>query len=255
MTEGMEHRRMGLAIAQWEPWVWEGTSNGVILVLVPFLVWFTRRFPIHWDTWRSHLPLYVVASIIWSLLHVTLMVAMRKLIYLSVGEFYDFGSWPRELIYEYLKDARSFLGMVMIIIGWRWAKRRLQGEARLLDSPEVGKAHDSIERPERFLVRKLNREFLVAVKEIEWLQASGNYVNLHLDQRDYPLRSTLSDLESRLDPNVFTRVHRSYIVNLNYILSIEPNDSGDAVLHMQNGRAIPCSRRYREALRERVQKT
>ena len=109
-----------------------------------------------------------------------------------------------------------------------------------------------MERPERFLVRKLGREFLIAAKDIEYLQASGNYVNLHLRGRDYPLRSTIAGVEERLDPARFQRVHRSYILNLDHLASIEPLDTGDARLHLADGSTLPCSRRYRAQLRGRV---
>ena len=106
-----------------------------------------------------------------------------------------------------------------------------------------------MERPERFLVRKLGKEFLVAAADIEWLQASGNYVNLHVRGRDYPLRTTMAALEQRLDPARFVRVHRSYMVNLDCVGEIEPLDTGDARIAMRDGTTIPCSRTYRDALR------
>jgi len=67
--------------------------------------------------------------------------------------------------------------------------------------------------------------------------------------RDYPLRATMAGIEERLDPTRFVRVHRSYIVNLDCLEQIEPLDTGDARLLLKNGARIPCSRRYRSALR------
>src|SRR3546814_4494547 len=96
------------------------------------------------------------------------------------------------------------------------------------------------------LVRKLGREFLVAASDIEWLQAAGNYVNLRVRGRDYPLRSTIAGIAAQLDPDRFVRIHRSYIVNLDTVASIEPLDSGDARVHLQDGTALPCSRRHRD---------
>lgn len=103
-------------------------------------------------------------------------------------------------------------------------------------------------RPERFLVRKLRREFLIAAQDIAWLQAEANYVGLHVHGHDYLLRSTLTDFLTQLDPARFVRVHRSYAVNLDAIAEIEPLDSGDARLRMKDGSTAPCSRRYRSAL-------
>ncbi|HSR66137.1 MAG TPA: LytTR family DNA-binding domain-containing protein [Xanthomonadaceae bacterium] len=252
-TVVLEHERSGDGLAAWQPMVWEASSALVILALAPALVWFTARWPLHWDTWRRRWPLYVLASLAWSLLHVGGMVALRHLAYALEGGSYDFGYWPRELLYEYLKDARAFAGMVGLLHAYRWLLRRLQGEARLLDAPEEGAPVEAVERPERFLVRKLGREFLVAAADIEWAQAAGNYVNLRVRGHDYPLRSTIAGIEARLDPARFARIHRSYLVNLDRLASIEPLDTGDARVHMDDGAVLPCSRRYRAVLRERAQ--
>lgn len=252
ITVLMDVRRVDLDFASWEPAVWETSSGVLMLALVPALLWFTRRFPLHWDTWWRQLPWHLLGSVVFSLVHVVGMVTLRKLAYTTQGMEYDFGRWPAELFYEYLKDVRSYAGMVAIIEVYRLALRRMQGEASLLALPDEGEPVEPVERPERFLVRKLGREFLVAAHDIEWAQAAGNYVNLRVRGHDYPLRSTISGVESKLDPGRFVRIHRSYIVNFDQIASIEPLDTGDARVHLRDATALPCSRRYREGLRERA---
>lgn len=122
----------------------------------------------------------------------------------------------------------------------------------MLDAPDDAPAAE-VDRPaRRFLVKMLGREFLIPVENIAWAQAAGNYVNLRSGNREYPLRSTLAGLIERLDPDRFVQVHRSWLVNLDQVVSIEPLDSGDANIHMQGGHIVPCSRRYREALRARL---
>lgn len=246
----LDVQRAGLAYPVWAPAVWEWSSHLAGLALVPAVIAFERRFPLHLDTLRRHLPWHVLGSVVYSLTHVIAMVGLRELAYAWQGQVYDFGDWPRELFYEYLKDWRTYLGILLVVGGYRLLLLRLQGEARLLDAPDEGSAVGPLERPERFLVRKLGKEFLVAASDIEVLQASGNYVNLRVRGRDYPLRSTMAALEPRLDPGRFVRVHRSYMVNLDCIVEIEPLDTGDARLTMQDGSKVPCSRRYREALRK-----
>jgi hypothetical protein len=245
----MDARRNSIAIASWEPAVWEWSSHLAALALVPLVVWFTRRFPLHMDTWRRALPMLLLGSVAWSLLHVGGMVALRKLAYATQGDVYDFGPWLREFGYEYLKDVQGYAAGVATIAVYRWFLLRLQGEASVLATSEDAPPAGPGGRPERFLVRKLGKEFLVAAAEVEWLQASGNYVNLHVRGRDYPLRTTMAAIEAQFDPARFVRVHRSYIVNLDSIAQIEPLDTGDASIVMRDGTRIPCSRRYRDALR------
>jgi DNA-binding LytR/AlgR family response regulator len=102
------------------------------------------------------------------------------------------------------------------------------------------------------MVRKLGKEFLIAANEIEWLHAQGNYVNLQVRGRAYPLRSTMSAVQALLDPEKFVRLHRSHIVNLDFLLEIEPLDTGDARLKLRDGTLVGCSRTYRDALRASV---
>jgi hypothetical protein len=238
-------------VAAWEPWVWEWSSALVLLALLPAVIAVERRWPIRFDTWRRHLPLHLLASVPFSLIHVGGMIALRTLAYAMAGAHYDFGAWWFNFGYEYLKDIRTYFLIVGTLVLYRLWWLRQQGEAKLLAAPDEGAPVEPVERPERFLVRKLGKEFLLNASEIEWLQASGNYVNLHVRGRDYPLRATMAAIEQRLDPARFVRVHRSHFVNLDYLVEIEPLESGDARLQMRDGAKIPCSRRYRAALRER----
>ena len=244
--------KSGLPYAPWEAVVWEWSSGLAWLALAWPIVWFSRRFPLHWDNWWRQLPWHLLASVVVSLLHVLGMVGLRILAYRSQGQVYEFGHWPGELLYEYVKDVRTYAGMVLLLGVYRLLLRRLQGEASLLAEPDEGPPVEPVERPGRFLVRKLGREFLVAADDIEWLQAAGNYVNLRVRGHDYPLRSTIAGIQARLDPRRFARIHRSYIVSLDQVASIEPLETGDARVHLRDGGTLPCSRSYRQELRGRL---
>jgi DNA-binding LytR/AlgR family response regulator len=242
--------------ALWQPALWEATSALVIGALIPAIVAFERRFPLRWDTLRSALPWHLVASGVFCVLHVLGMLWLRQAGYALMGERYDFGPWSVQLAYEYLKDVRSYAMIVVALMSYRFLLLRLTGEARLLDAPEPAPGADApplpAPRPARFLVRKLRREFLVAASDIEWLQAQGNYVGLHVNGHDYLLRSTFAEFLQQLDPERFVRVHRSHAVNLDHIAEIEPLDSGDARLTMRDGSTVPCSRRHRDAIGQRA---
>jgi DNA-binding LytR/AlgR family response regulator len=253
ITSGMDIRRAGLDWAAWGPWVWEFSSNLVLLALIPAVLWFEGRLPLQRGAWRRNWRWHLLASVAYSLVHVVTMVQLRYGAYALMHSSYDFGDWPREMFYEYLKDIRSYAMVLAVVYLYRLLLLRLQGEASLLDAPDDDTPPvEPVDRPERFLVRKLGREFLIAARDIEYVQACGNYVNLHVHGRDYPLRSTIGGVEERLDPTRFLRVHRSYILNLDHLASIEPLDTGDARLHLRDGGQVPCSRRYRALLRERV---
>ena len=257
ITTWMDANRSGApSMEWWEPWVWEFSSGLVwLLLLVPAIVWFSRRWPLHLDSWRRRLPWYLLASVPISLLHVLAMFGLRMLAYAVVGERYQVGSWLDELLYEYLKDVRTYAAILFCIDGYRFLLRRLQGEAQLLAEPDEGPPLEPIDHPERLLVRKLGRDFLIATADIEWAQAAGNYVNLHLRGHDYPLRITMATLEQKLDAACFVRVHRSWLINLAHLVSIEPLEGGEALLHMADGKEVACSRRYLPTLKSKLSST
>jgi hypothetical protein len=247
LTAWFDTGREGHPLALWKPLTWEASSHVMLLALIPVLLWLARRYPIRLSAPRN-IGRHLLASVGFSLAHVIGMVALRKAVYAFHGEHYGF-QWPQEFVYEYLKDFRTYFLLLALIYLYQLILLRLQGEASLLQVPDVGPPVEPVERPQRLLVRKLGKEFLIAVADIEWLEAAENYVNLQVRGKVYPLRSTMTAIEAQLHPEKFLRVHRRYIVNLDHLLEIEPLDTGDARLLMSNGIRIPCSRRHRAGLR------
>jgi hypothetical protein len=255
LVMAIDLRQSGREFAAWEPWLWEATSNLVVGLLIPAMLLFERRFPLRWDTLPRNVAWHLLGSVLFCVLHVVLMMGMRLGVYSLTDVHYDMGSWTQRFGYEFLKDLRSYALILSTILGYRLLMLRLQGEARVLDAPDTPVEAPSgavpaaaPARPERFLVRKLRKEFLIAAGDISWLQAQGNYIGLHVNGHDYLVRSTLAEFLEQLDPARFARVHRSWAVNLDRIAEIEPLDGGDARLLMPGGFHVPCSRRYRDAL-------
>lgn len=252
MTQIADVKSLGLPVEHWELIVWEASSRVVILALVPAILAFDRFIPLTWRNWRRGLPAHFLASVAFSLVHVHVMLLLRKLAYSMAGREYSFDDWIGQLVYEYLKDVRAYFALLFIVYVYRFVLVRLQGEASELAASETKPQSDDTSLPERFLVRKLDKEFLIAANDVERLESQGNYILLHVQGRAYPLRSTMAAIEARLAPAKFVRVHRSHIVNTDYLTAIEPTDAGDARLTMRDGASVPCSRTYRAALKERV---
>lgn len=110
----------------------------------------------------------------------------------------------------------------------------------------------SVASVERLLVKKLGKEFIIKVSDVEWLESSGNYVNLYINDRAYPLRATLGKLSEQLENRGFCRIHRSYAVRLDAIESITPLSSGDGEVKLLSGKVLNISRRYKEAFRKHL---
>lgn len=100
----------------------------------------------------------------------------------------------------------------------------------------------------RFTVRDGERFVLLRAQDLDWAEASANYLRFHVGQRVFQLRMTMAELEKRLDPAQFCRIHRSTIVNLDRIREIKPEWHGEYQVVLTNGVTLRLSRGYRDRL-------
>jgi two-component system LytT family response regulator len=103
-------------------------------------------------------------------------------------------------------------------------------------------------RVERFLVKERGRSSFVPVAEIDWIEAAGNYLKLHARSGTHLVRTTMKEIEARLDPARFARIHRTAIVNLDRVRYLEPWSHGDQLVVLQSGERLTLSRRFRDRL-------
>lgn len=232
----------------WEPFTWEFSSALMTMFLLPLIVWFLNS---KFSTWRGlayFLFTYLSATVVFSVLHICGMVTLRKLVYWSQNLNYDFGDPVYGFIYEYRKDLISFILIVGVLQVYRFVMSRLQGEANIVMNGEA----DKLASFDRILVRKLGKEFIVKIADVEWMESSGNYVNLQVNGRVYPIRNTLSKLVQSISDKGFCRIHRSYAVNLDEVESIEAQTSGSSELRLKSGKVLNLSRRYYDELKQRL---
>jgi two-component system, LytTR family, response regulator len=108
---------------------------------------------------------------------------------------------------------------------------------------------------ERFVVKSAGRVFFVRAADIEWIEAAGNYVKLHVGSETHLFRETMNALETKLDPATFFRIHRSHIVNLERVRELQPWFNGEYVVFLTSGARLTLSRGYREKLQDRMGRT
>lgn len=97
-------------------------------------------------------------------------------------------------------------------------------------------------------VKNGRRATVVRVSEIDWISADGDYVTLHLKDKNYLVRQTISSLESELDPEHFLRIHRSTIVQTSRIAELVTLEGGDFLVRLRNGTELKTSRSYNRRL-------
>lgn len=129
------------------------------------------------------------------------------------------------------------------------AKRRAAGGG-MPNGP--GGPRDQGQRRNRLMIKSGGRIHFVRTADIDWCEAAGNYVRMHVGQQEHLIRDTMSHLESQLEPQQFVRIHRSTIVNVDRIQEMQSSFNGEYVVLLRNGTRLTLSRGYRDALHGRL---
>ena len=105
---------------------------------------------------------------------------------------------------------------------------------------------------ERLAIKSTGGMLFVKVPEIDWIEAADYYACLHVGSKTHLLRRSMSELEQELDPNVFCRIHRSTIVNLDRVQGLKLAEDGEYEVLLENLTRLPLSRRYRKTVQSRL---
>ena len=98
---------------------------------------------------------------------------------------------------------------------------------------------------DRMMIKTEGRVFFLITDEIDWIEAQGNYVMLHVGKESYLLRDAISKVEVQLNPRKFLRIHRSTIVNIDRVKELQSLFHGDYRVLLKDGTKLLLSRRYR----------
>lgn len=239
-----DEARRGHDIPFSRPLVDEISSHLVVAALLPALYWLHRRFPIGGAP--RNLLVHVAAVVPFSIVHTAGMGALRLLWFNAiVGIPYSFPLTFDRLQYEFAKDLVTYLMLTTGVLALQYLLQRIDTAKAKVETPE-GSAPPA-PPPERFTVRKRGgSEVLVEMADIDWIEASGNYAILHVGGETFEIRSSLTKLETELDPKRFVRVHKSHVINIARVAEVTPWVSGDWRIRLQDGAEVNLSRRYRQ---------
>jgi two-component system, LytTR family, response regulator len=130
------------------------------------------------------------------------------------------------------------------------AVQRARERLESLKTAGPGEMQNSGQYTTRMIFKSRGRVLFLPIGDICWIEAEENYVRIHTPTESHLIRETIGRLESRLDPRSFLRVHRSAIVNLQYVKEVKNEVDGDANMALITGEKIHVSRGYRSRLRE-----
>jgi two-component system LytT family response regulator len=132
----------------------------------------------------------------------------------------------------------------------RLRRRELRPDAASPDlAPLLARLRQGRRHLRRLVVHEGERVLFFRCADVDYVEASANYLTLHIGERACLLRETMSSLESKLDPDQFVRIHRSTIVNLDRARELRPYFNGQQVLVLKDGTELRVGRAYRERLR------
>lgn len=241
--------KRGLAFHPAEPWIWELSSAFALLIWLLPVLRLDEAMRARVRPWPVRLAVYVPASVAYAAAHVATMVALRHAVYALAGARYDFGPVFDGFVYEYRKDALTFAMILAVASVWRAlttvhpVPAVAPGGALGPDAPVTSSApsESSPAAPPTFLVRTSQGDLLVRADEIDWIEAQGNYVALHVGDQPRLLRHTLAEMESRLAAHGFIRTHRRALVNRERMQAILPAERGELGVRLTSGQVAPLS--------------
>ncbi len=102
------------------------------------------------------------------------------------------------------------------------------------------------EHLERFVIKNNGRVLLVPASEVDWIEVQGNYLRLHAGGSSHMIRETMNNLEKRLDPRKFLRIHRSTMVNIDSVKEMQVHFNEEHLVILKDGSQLTLSRRFRD---------
>lgn len=118
------------------------------------------------------------------------------------------------------------------------------------DRPNGNGRRDSVEYLDRIIIKSGDKVLLQKTEEIDWIEAADYYARIHVGERSYLVRESLSRLEERLDPHRFARIHRSSIINLDRVRELHPWFHGAYLVILEDGTELRLSRGRKDQLKD-----
>ena len=124
---------------------------------------FDERYTISSKSWPKRIAIHIPLSFLFSAVHISAMIALRKLIYFLAGEYYDYGEINYAILYEYRKDIMTYCSILLVIYAYREILRLRNGEAQIEENDE-----------ERIMVSKAGQFKFIEPSSVDWVEAAGN---------------------------------------------------------------------------------
>lgn len=199
---------------------------------MPGVLWLERRYAVEF---RSR-----PANAAWLLMGLVALAGLMNVVSSFAAAWgFQHAWWPdaqsvrRQLVGNWLLMVFALVGLTAIV--------------RLVrDTPAAARAF-----PREVIVRSGNRTLRVDLATVDWMEAQGNYVALHVGGQMHLLRSTMAAFVKQMDSQRFLRIHRSTVVAMDRLAALRSEADGEISVHLVTGKQLRVSRSYRKAVRAR----
>lgn len=214
------------------------TSAVAVLAMVPLLVQWLKLFPPRLNEWPRMIIGHTIGSIFFAFGHFVLILALRIPWYALNGRTYVWREpFVNNLIVEYQKDIKIYIGFVIVISTYQYFRRsKTAGTQSYVD---------------RLIVQSGTGDTVLRLEQIDYLEAARNYIAVHAGGREYIVRDTMVNVSRKLSGGSFARTHRSFIVNIDKVKEIRAHDSGQRII-LTSGEDVPLSRSYRDEFTRKI---
>ncbi len=208
-----------------------------------FVIRLGRKFRIDGPDKLKHIILHLACSATIALVHLALVPLIWKLF--SFGHATDNPFWD-----AYLQLASKWFDVEILmywsILGISYAFEYYSNKGKT-ETPEISN-YGTGNWPERIAVKSNGSTYFLKIKDIEWIEAADYYVQIHANGNSHLLRETMKEIQRKLNPKEFLRIHRSTIVNIDRIKKLDPLYNGETAVILHNGIQLKLSRRRKKTL-------
>ena len=148
-------------------------------------------------------------------------------------------SWTQKAQQSTLDEKQRLLNLAVSLTG-----KSVAAIGELLDNQD-----EQSEHADRLAIKDGSSITFVPVRDIDWIDAAGDYMCVHASGETHIMRTTMKELEAKLDPSIFQRVHRSTIVNLQRVDKVSSHINGEFHLQLSCGSSLKMSRSYKDKVK------
>lgn len=233
----------------WRIFQWQLAAWYLWTLFTPLIIYLGRQFPLIDKRWLAASGIHFIAALLVSSVY---LLMMNGLLFLFESASGNISFWDNYFAILMMQIHFNLAIYFLILFADRAIHYYRSAGKVFLKGEEIPDKNGKDDQQEsyisRLLIKSANRSIIVKAEDIRWIAAADYYARVHTAEQAHLVRQSLNTLEQQLNPQQFIRIHRSTIINIDYLREMEPLYNGAYAVTMQDGTALRLSRNRREKL-------